>query len=91
MTDLDVRMLLELTPPAAPQVRRLHPIVPEQPADALGHGVRRPVVVDHEHALVRPAQHERRAQARGPAADDHGVVRSGAPRIEGRGRSVIAT
>jgi len=85
MTDVDVRMFLELPPPAAPQVRRLHAIVAEQPADALGHGVRRPVVVDHEHAPVRPTQHERRAQARGPAADDRGVVRSAAPSIEVRG------
>ena len=82
MTDLDVRMLLELPAPVTPQVRRLHPVMPEQPADALGHGVRRPVVVDHEHALVRPAQHQSRAQARGPAAHDHGVVRRDAPRIE---------
>ena len=82
MTDLDLGMLLELPPPAVPKVRRLHAIVPEQPADALGYGVRRPVVIDDEHALRRPAQHESRAQARGPAADDHGVVRRTAPRIQ---------
>ena len=82
MTKLDVRMLPELTPPAVPQVRRLHPIMPEQPTDTLGHGVRRPVVVHHEHAFPRPAQHESRAQARGPATDDHGVVRRGEPGIE---------
>ena len=82
MTDLDVRMLLELTPPATPQLRGIDPIMAEQPADALGHGVRRPVVVDHEHALVRAAQHERRTQARGATTDDHRVVRSGAPRSE---------
>jgi hypothetical protein len=84
MTEFDVRMLRELTPPAVPQVRRLHPVMTEQPADALGNGVRGPVVVDHEHPLPRPAQHERRAQARGPAAHDHGIVGRGAPRIEVR-------
>ena len=75
-------MLLELPPPAVPQLRGLHPIVAEQPADTLGHGVRRPVVIDHEHALLRPAQHESRTQARGPAANDHGVVRRCAPGVE---------
>ena len=82
MTELDVRMLLELTPPAVPQLRRLRPIMPEQPADTLGHGVRRPVVIHHEHPLPRPTQHESRAQARGPAAHDHRVIRRGAPGIE---------
>ena len=75
-------MLRELTPPALAQVRRPHPVMAEQPADTLGHGVRRPVVVHHEHPLPRPAQHQRRAQARGPAAHDHGVVRRGAPGVE---------
>jgi hypothetical protein len=36
MTDLDVGVLLELSPAAAPQVRRLHPIMPEQPAASYG-------------------------------------------------------
>ena len=80
-------MLPELTLSAVPQVGRLHPILPEQPADALGRGVRGPVVVHHEHALPCPAQHQRRAQARGPATDDHGgVVRRGV-REASRGRS----
>jgi hypothetical protein len=82
MTDLDVRVLPELTLPALTQVRRLHPVMPEQPADALGNGVRRPVVVHHEHPLPRPAQHERRAQARRPTAHDHRIVRRGTPGIE---------
>jgi hypothetical protein len=82
MTELDVRVLLELTLPAFAQVRRLHPIMPEQPADTFGHGVCRPVVVHHEHPLPRPAQHESRAQARGPAAHNHGVVPRVAPGIE---------
>ena len=82
VAELDVRMLLELTPPAVAQVRRLHPVMPEQPADTLGHGVRRPVVIHHEHPLPRPAKHERGAQARGPAADDHRVIRRAAPGIE---------
>ena len=91
MAELDVRMLLRAGAARFAQVRRLHPIMPEQPADTLGDGVRRPVVVHHEHALARPAQHERRAQARGPAADDHGVVRRAAPGIEMMERSVMAT
>jgi hypothetical protein len=82
VTDLDVRMLLELTLPALAQVRRLDPIMPEQPADTLRYGVRRPVVIHHEHPLARPAEHERRAQARGPATHDDGVVRRAAPCIE---------
>ena len=82
MTDVDARMLLELPPPAVAQVRRLHAIVPEQTAHTLGHGVRRPVVIDQEHSLRGSAQHESCAQARGPAADDHCVVRHAAPGIE---------
>jgi hypothetical protein len=82
VTELDVRVLPELAPPAVAQVGRLHAIVPEQAADALGHGVRRPVVVHDEHALPRAAEHERRAQARGPAADDHRVVRRAAQGVE---------
>ena len=75
-------MLLELAPPAVAQLRRLHPVVPEQPADALGDGVRGPGLVYDEHALARTAEHERRAQARGAATDDHGVVWRGTPGVE---------
>lgn len=73
-TKFDVRMLLELTLPAAAQLRGSDPILPEEPADTLRHGVRRPAVIDHEHPLPRPAEHERRAQARGAATHDHGLV-----------------
>ena len=48
VAELDV-VLLELAPPAVAQVRRLHPVMAEQPADALGDGVRRP------RAALRPA------------------------------------
>jgi hypothetical protein len=82
MANLDVRMLLELPPPGGPQVRRPHPFMPEQPAHTSGHGIRRPVVIDHEHAPVRAAQHESRAQPRRPATDDHGVIRPVTPGIE---------
>ena len=65
VAELDV-VLVELAPPAVPQVRRLHPVVPEQPADALGDGVRGPGLVDHEHAL--DARGRARAPRSGPRA-----------------------
>jgi hypothetical protein len=70
--DLDVRELAQLAAAGALQ-RRGRAAEVQEAADRAHHRVRRAVGVHDEHALPGAPEHERGAEARGPASDDHDV------------------
>jgi hypothetical protein len=73
VADLDRRMFFELLTGLGAQVPGRRVSLAEQPADRVDHRVRRRSGVQHHHAAPRPAEHQRGAQASGPAADDQHV------------------
>ena len=60
--------------PAAREVGRRHPVAGQEPLHVRRGGVAWRSGVDHGDPAPRPAQHESRAQAGGPAADHHHVI-----------------
>jgi hypothetical protein len=71
--DLDRGVLGELLAARPTEVRRSHARLGEQAAHRLGDRIARAVRVEHEHALARPSENQRGAQAGGPTSDDHCV------------------
>src|SRR5699024_8851760 len=85
--DDQAAVLAHLGPAAGEVLRRRRALVAEEAVDALGRGVAGRAGVDDDHAAAGAGEHQRAAEAGGPAPD-HGDVDDGGGELIGGGAAV---